>query len=266
MQLKDKVIWLTGASSGIGEEMAYQFCAKGAKLILSARREEELERVKNACKGEWQEQIKILPLDLSKSDELPEKAKQAESYYGYIDILINNGGISQRALVKDTDMSVYRRIMEVDYFGPVQLSKLVLPGMLKRKSGQQVIITSATGIISTPYRSAYASAKHALHGFYDALLSEVYDQNIRVTIIAPGFIQTNVSYNALTGSGKPQHKHDEAIKQGLTPTQAVNKIVKAIENDKEEVYFGGFKEMMGVRIKRFFPGMFAKIIRKTKVT
>jgi short-subunit dehydrogenase len=265
MQIKDKVIWLTGASSGIGEEMAYQLCAKGAKLILSARRTEELERVKNACKGAWKEQIKILPLDLSKADELPEKAKEAEGYYGYIDILINNGGISQRALVKDTDMHVYRKIMEVDYFGPIQLSKLVLPGMLKRKSGQQVIITSATGIISTPYRSAYAAAKHALHGFYDALHAEVYDDNIRITIIAPGFIQTNVSYNALTGSGKPQQQHDEAISKGLTPTQAVNKIVIAIENEKEEVYFGGFKEMIGVRIKRYFPGLFARIIRKAEV-
>lgn len=266
MQLKDKVIWLTGASSGIGEEMAYQLCAKGAKMILSARREEELVRVKNACKGTWADQIKILPLDLSKAEELESKAQEAEGYFGHIDILINNGGISQRALVKDTDMSVYRKIMEVDYFGPIQLSKLVLPGMLKRKSGQQVIITSATGIISTPYRSAYAAAKHALHGFYDALLAEVYDQNIRVTIIAPGYIQTNVSYNALTGSGDPQQKHDEGIKQGLTPTQAVKKIVNAIENEKEEVFFGGFKEMMGVRIKRLFPGLFAKIIRKTKVT
>jgi short-subunit dehydrogenase len=266
MKIKDKVIWLTGASSGIGEEMAYQLCAKGAKLILSSRREEELVRVKQDCKGNWSEDIKILPLDLSKADELEGKAAEAEGYYGHIDILINNGGISQRALVKDTHMSVYRKIMEVDYFGPIQLSKLVLPGMLLRKSGQQVIITSATGIVSTPYRSAYASAKHALHGFYDALLAEVYDQNIRVTIIAPGFIKTNVSYNALTGSGAPQQKHDAAINSGLTPTQAVKKIVKAIENDKEEVYFGGFKEMMGVRIKRYFPGLFAKIVRNTKVT
>jgi len=266
MNIKNKVIWLTGASSGIGEEMAYQLCAKGAKLILSARRKEELERVKNACKGTWPEEIKILPLDLSKSEELSEKAKQAEAYFGHIDILINNGGISQRALVKDTDMSVYRRIMEVDYFGPIQLSKLVLPGMLKRKLGQQVVITSATGIISTPYRSAYAAAKHALHGFYDALHAEVYDQNIRVTIIAPGYIQTNVSYNALTGSGVAQQKHDKGIQQGLTPTQAVKKIVNAIENEKEELFFGGYKEMMAVRVKRFFPGLFAKIIRKTKVT
>ena len=266
MHLNDKVIWLTGASSGIGEEMAYQLCSKGAKLILSARREEELIRVKDACNGTWAEHIKILPLDLSEAEELESKTQEAEGYYGYIDILINNGGISQRALVKDTDMSVYRKIMEVNYFGPIQLSKLVLPGMLKRKSGQQVVITSATGIISTPYRSAYAAAKHALHGFYDALHAEVYDQNIRVTLIVPGYIQTNVSYNALTGSGKPQQKHDEGIKQGLTPTEAVKKIVKAIESEKEEVYFGGFKEMIGVRIKRFFPGLFAKIIRKTKVT
>jgi len=265
MKVDGKIIWLTGASSGIGEEMAYQLCSKGAKLIISARRVEELERVKKNCKGSYSDDIKVLQLDLSKAEELSEKANQAEKYFGRIDILINNGGISQRALVVDTEMSVYRKIMEVDYFGPIQLSKLVLPGMLKQKSGQHIVITSATGLISTPYRSAYASAKHALHGFYDALHAEVYDQNIRVTLIAPGYIQTNVSYNALTGSGKPQHQHDEAIKKGLTPQKAVNKIIRAIEKEKEELYFGGLKEMVAIYLKRWSPGLFAKAIRKAEV-
>jgi len=265
MDILDKVIWLTGASSGIGEEMAYQLSAKGARLIISARRVEELERVKNACKGVYSDEIKVLPLDLAKADELPEKAKTAKNFFNGIDILINNGGISQRALVIDTDLSVYRKIMEVDYFAPVQLTKLVLPGMLRRKTGQIVTLTSATGIISTPYRSAYAAAKHALHGFFDALHAEVYDSNLRVTLICPGYIQTNVSFNALTGSGKPQQKHDADILKGMPVKKAVSKMIRAIEKEKEEYCFGGFKEMMGVYLKRFFPGLFAKVIRNVKV-
>lgn len=261
IELKDKVIWITGASSGIGEEMAYQLAQKGAKLILSSRREKELERVKAACSGTSASDIHILPLDLSDDSSLEAKANKAIAYYGYIDILINNGGISQRALVEDTSMDVYRKIMEVDYFAPIQLSKLVLPGMLKRNFGQHVVITSATGIISTPKRSAYAAAKHALHGFYDALHAEVYDRNIRVTLICPGFIRTNVSYNALTGDGVATQKHDDDISKGLTPQAAVKKIIKAIEVRKEEVYFGGFKEMLGIRLKRFAPGLFAKAVR-----
>lgn len=264
IEIKDKVIWITGASSGIGEEMAYQLAQKGAKLILSSRRENELERVKEACKGEYVDDIRIIPLDLSEAEKLSEKANEALSQYGYIDILINNGGISQRALVEDTQMDVYRKIMEVDFFAPIQLSKLVLPGMLKRKFGQHVVVTSITGIISTPKRSAYAAAKHALHGFYDALHAETYDRNVRVTLICPGFIRTNVSYNALTGDGKALQKHDEDISSGLSPQEAVQKIVKAIEKREEEVYFGGAKEMFAMRVKRFFPGLFAKIVRNQK--
>lgn len=261
IHLEDKVIWLTGASSGIGEEMAYQLSEKGARLIISSRRIEELERVKAACKGIYANEIKIIPLDLSDSSSLEKKTKEAISQYGYIDILINNGGISHRATVLDSNMDVYRKIMEVDYFGPIQLSKLVLPGMIERNFGQHVVLTSATGIISTPLRSAYAAAKHALHGFYDALHAEVYDENVRVTLICPGFIRTNISFNALKGDGRANEKHDTDITKGLSTEQAVKKIIKAIELRKEEVYFGGAKEMLAIKLKRFLPSIFAKAVR-----
>lgn len=264
IHLEDKVIWLTGASSGIGEEMAYQLSKKGAKLILSSRRENELERVKNACSGKNAGEIKIVVLDLADADSLVSKADEALSFYGYVDILINNGGISQRATVLDSSMDVYRKIMEVNYFGPIQLSKLVLPKMLERKFGQHLVITSATGIISTPLRSAYAAAKHALHGFYDSLHAELYDQNVRVTLVCPGFIQTNVSFNALTADGKAQQKHDEEIKKGLTPEKAVKKIINALEKRKEEIYFGGSKEMIGLYLKKWAPSLFAKAVRNQK--
>ena len=262
INLEDKVIWITGASSGIGEELSYQLSEKGAILILSSRREAELQRVKEACKGKNSDKIKVLPLDLAEADELPSKAEEALSYHGYIDILINNGGISHRATVLESDMSVYRRIMEIDYFAQIQLSKLVLPSMLEGGFGQHLVLTSATGIISTPLRSAYAAAKHALHGFYDAMHAENFDDNVRVTLVCPGYIKTNVSYNALNAKGESQKKHDLDIQKGMSPKKAVSKIIRALEKRKAEVYFGGMKEMLGIYLKRFVPAVYAVAVRK----
>lgn len=255
---------ITGASSGIGEALAYQLAAIGAKLILSARRKEELERVKMNCAH--QSNIRILPLDLSDSFAIGQKAKEAESLFGHVDILINCGGISQRDKVINTQLEVDRKIMEVNYFGTIALTKALLPGMVKRKFGHQVVITSATGIISTPLRSAYAASKHALHGFYDALRAEHHDDGLRVSIILPGFVRTQISVNALMGDGSQQNKMDDAQDQGISPEDCAKKIIQAIEKNKEEVYIGGVKEVAGIYLKRFAPKLFSKIIRKAAVT
>ncbi|MEQ9302696.1 MAG: SDR family oxidoreductase [Marinoscillum sp.] len=263
-QIKGKVVMITGASSGIGEALAYQMSSAGAKLILSARRRAELERVKAACKN--QEDIHIIPLDLSDSFSIAQRGKEAESIYGYVDILINCGGISQRDKVINTAMDVDRKIMEVNYFGTIALTKALLPKMVERKSGHQVIITSAVGIVSTPYRSSYAASKHALHGFYDALRAEHHSDGLKVSIILPGYVRTQISFNALMGDGSQQNKMDNAQDNGLSPEACAAKIISAIEKNKEEIYIGGLKEVAGIYLKRFLPGLFSKIVRKTAVT
>ncbi len=263
-KVDQKVIWITGASSGIGEALAYELSKRNAKLIISARRKEELERVKMACKKA--ENVQVLPLDLSDSESLREKAKQAESYHGHVDILINNGGISQRDYAIDTAMEVDRRLMEVNYFGSIALTKHLLPLMVKRQTGHQVVVTSAVGIISTPNRSSYSASKHALHGFYDALRAEHYKDNLKVTIVCPGFVRTNISYNSLMGDGSKQNKLDTAQANGLSPEVTAKRIVSAIEKQKQEVYIGGLKEVLGIYLKRFFPGLFAIAVRKLSVT
>ena len=155
--LKGKNIWLTGASSGIGEAMAYLLNLEEANLIISARRKEELERVQKNCHSP--EKVKILTVDLADAFSLPQKAKEADRMWeGGIEVLINNGGISQRDKVINTSLDVDRKLMEVNYFGTIALSKALLPGMIERKRGHHVVITSAVGIISTPYRSAYSAA------------------------------------------------------------------------------------------------------------
>lgn len=264
MKMKNQVIWITGASSGIGEALAYALAREGAKLILSARREEELMRVKKAC-GNAENEIFILPLDLEKSAEMPEKVQKAIAFFGKIDVLINNGGISQRSLAKDTDLEVDRRIMEIDYFGTVALSKALLPHFLAQKAGKFVVITSLVGKFGTPFRSAYAAAKHALHGFFDALRAESWRENVKVLMVCPGFIKTQVSVNALLGSGVKQGTMDDAQANGMSAETCAKKIVKAIIQNKEEVYIGG-TEVYGVYLKRFFPAIFSKVLRKAKVT
>lgn len=260
--LKDKVIWITGASSGIGEHLAYQLAAKKAKLILSARRINELERVKETCQSE---DIKILKIDLSDSFSLRSKCLEAETFFGPIDIVINNGGISQRSLASETTLEVDRQLMEVNYFGSTAISKALLPGMIERKSGHHVVITSTVGIINTPYRSAYGASKHALHGFYDALRAEHHQDNIKVTIVAPGYIKTNISYNALTGDGSAQNKMDKGQSDGMSPAKCAQKIVSAIEKEKNEVYVGGAKEKLGIYLKRFWPWAASIAVRKLRV-
>lgn len=265
-RVKDKVVWITGASSGIGEALAREFAKEGANLILSSRREEELNRVKGECLKINNVSIEVLPLDLADAESLEKKTRTAESFHGYIDILLNNGGISQRDTVLKTDMSVDRQLMEVNYFGSIALSKYVLPKMIERQDGHHVVITSAVGIISTPFRSGYSASKHALHGWYDALRSEHHDDNISVSLICPGYVRTNISYNALMGGGEKQNTLDKAQENGMRPEKFARLTVAAIKNKKQEVYIGGFKEKLGIYVKRFFPGVFSVMVRKMNVT
>lgn len=258
------VVWITGASSGIGEAITYQVNEKGAKTIISARRKEELERVKSGCKHP--ENVHIITLDLGDAFAINQKAKEAESIHGHVDILFNNGGISQRDKALNTKIDVDRKIMEVNYFGTIALSKALLPRMIERKKGHHVITSSAVGIISTPLRSSYSASKHALHGFYDALRSEHHEDKIKVTIACPGFITTNISKNALMGDGKAQGKMDNAQANGMSPETCAKLMIRAVEKNTEEIYIGGFKEKLGIYVKRFFPTLFSKMVRKMAVT
>jgi short-subunit dehydrogenase len=265
--LKGQVIWITGASSGIGEALVYHLAHEGARLILSSRRKEELERVKGNCPQYSQADIRILPLDLSESSTLKLTAEAATQIFGHIDILVNNGGISQRSMAKDTVLDVDRRLMEVDYFGTVALTKGLIPHFIQRKKGHFVVISSVMGIIGAPNRSGYSAAKHALHGFFDSLRAEMWKESkdIHVTIICPGWISTNLAMHALTGSGAELNDEDKRNSHGMSPESLATKIVSAIRKKKEEVYFGGMTELTSIYLKRFMPGIFSKLVRKVKI-
>jgi len=263
MSFQDKIVWITGASSGIGEYLAYAFAKEGAQLILSSRKIPELERVKNNCADP--SKVHIRQMDLAVHQSLPDIAKQVLQQFKRVDVLINNGGISQRALVKDTSVDVDKKIMDINYFGTVVLTKAVLPNMVKNNNGRIVVMSSLMGKFSTPLRSAYAASKHALHGFFDALRAELTETNIKVTMICPGSIHTKISMNALTGDGSQQNKMDPRTEGGLAPETFSRKALKAIRKGKREVYIGK-TELFGIYVSRYFPNLFAWLISRMKVT
>lgn len=263
--MRGKTIWITGATAGIGKAMALECAKQGAALILTARREDVLESVRKDCLEQGSPQVEIFKLDMADAAQIQRIADQAAQKFDSIDVLINNAGISQRSLIKDTSMDVYRRIMDIDFMGPVHLTKLLLPGFIEQQGGHVVVISSLVGKFATPLRSGYAAAKHALHGFFDALRIEHYEDNVNVTIICPGFIKTDVSVNALSGDGTPQNKMDEAQASGMEPAVFARKAIQAVNDKKDEVYIGG-KEKFGVHLNRFFPSAFKAYLRKASVT
>jgi len=264
MPFSNKIIWITGASSGIGKALAIELSNQNAKLILSSRNKGDLELVKNTCKNPAD--VKIITLDLEDYNNLQTKADKAIAAFGTIDILVNNGGISQRALVKDTHITVDKRIMDINYLGTVALTKSILPHFIQNKNGHFVTTTSIVGKIGTPLRSSYAASKHALHGFFDSLRAEHHRDHIAVTLVCPGFVNTNVSINALTGDGTAQQKMDTATNNGIEPERFAKLMAKAIQQKKEEVYISGAKEKLAVYVKRFLPKILSIMIRKLSVT
>lgn len=261
--LNNKTVWITGASDGIGKELAIQLAELGAKIILTARSTDKLNAVKNSLKGTGHI---VYPMDLLKVAEIPTGVTEVLSQAGAVDVLINNAGISQRSLAKDTSLAVDRKIMEIDYFAVVALTKGVLPQMLSRKSGHIVSISSVAGKFGAPMRTAYCGAKHAVIGFMDSLRAELHKDNIKVLNVTPGSVKTNISKNALEGDGKKHNVTDPLIANGLPVEYCVKKIIKGIQNDTSELLIADTKTSMAVYLRRFFPNQLFKLMTKMQST
>jgi short-subunit dehydrogenase len=264
MSFRDKVVWITGASSGIGEALAYAFAQQKAKLVLSSRRPEELERVKAACNIP-EENVMVLTMDVSAHEQMEMLTQQVITRFGRIDILINNAGLSHWSKIKDTQFSVIKKIMDTNFMGGVALTKAVLPGMIEKKQGQIVVISSILGKIVTPKQGAYNASKHAIQGFFDTLRAEIAGDGIDVLIVCPGFVRTNVAKNSLNKEGVAINKDNPLIAGGLSPDYVAEQILSAIENKKEEIVLAGTREKMALLMKRFAPGLFSKMMRKNKL-
>ena len=255
-----KWVWITGASSGIGRELALQLARRGADLILSSRNREKLETLRQET-GLGEEQCLVVPLDVSDGAAVVRVAGEVLERVPRVDYLFNNAGVSQRGLIRETKVAVDRMIMEINYFGAITLTKAVLPRMIEQGGGHVVVTSSIVGKFGFPMRSAYAASKHALHGFFETLLVEEKEHGIRVTLLVPGHIVTDVSYNAITGSGERYGKMDPGQARGMTVEKAVKKILHGVEKEKREVVVGK-ADAWSVYLKKYFPGLFFRLAGK----
>lgn len=229
----DKIAWITGASSGIGEALAKAFVAQGCNAILSGRNVAELTRV--AAETGAPERCLILPFDTVDYDSLAGKVAEAIAFRGHVDVLVNNAGISQRSPAVDTDLSVYKRIVDVDLLAPIALTQALLSHMVQRGRGQIIMISSVAGKAGIPMRTAYCAAKHGLIGYADALRSEVAGQGVKVLVVTPGSVKTNVSRNALNADGTVRGVSDAAIDNGIAPDKVASLIWEAVATGKREI-------------------------------
>lgn len=257
---KDTTIWITGASSGIGEALAKEYARRGASLILSARRVGELERVRAAC-GLPESRCLILPLDVADHASIPAAVAKAVCWKGSVDVVVNNAGISQRSRAVETSLDVEKHLFDVNYFGTVELTRHLLPHFMARKSGHIVVITSVVGKLGTAIRTSYAASKHALHGYFDSLRAELADTGISVTLVCPGYIRTDVSVNAVGPDGRKYGKMDVNQEKGMDPDVFARKAVKALNKRKPEIWIGGF-EVVGIWLSKFAPGLLRRILAK----
>ncbi len=251
---REKTVWITGASSGIGEALAYAFAQEGASLVLSARNTQKLEEVKTRCLKSTSKCL-IKPMDLSNAVEIEQVANEVLQLTGGVDVLINNAGRSQRSLARTTPIENDRTLMEVNFFSAVALTKLVLPQMLKNGSGHIVVISSISGKFGFPLRTAYSASKHALQGYFESLRAELTHENIKVTIVSPGRIKTDISLNALTEDGKSYNKMDAGQAKGMEPERCARKIVKSVKKERKELLVGK-SELLMVYIRRFLPALY----------
>jgi dehydrogenase/reductase SDR family protein 7B len=240
MSFRGQTVWITGASAGIGAALAHAFAAEGATLILSGRNKVALDEVAAAC-GD----ARTIAFDTTELARLPDIAADA----GPVDILVNNAGISQRSLALDTDFDVYRRIMEVDFFAPLRLTQLVLPGMVAAKAGRIVMIASIAGKAGSPMRTGYCAAKHAMIGYADALRAEIAQYGVAVHVVTPGFVKTGIAVHALTGDGGERGRSDPNIDAGVSPEVAAATILAGMTAGTREILVGDGPEMSLGRLR-----------------
>lgn len=250
MRFEDKTVWITGASSGIGEAVTKAFAAEGAHIILSGRRTEALE----AVAADITTDTLVLPFETTDYDALPAMVEKARSWKGQVDILLNNAGISQRSLAIETHPDVHHKIINVDLLAPIWLTQLLLPSMVEAGGGHIVGISSVAGRIGAPLRTAYSAAKHGLIGYMDALRSETEVlHNIHVTNILPGSIRTDVSRNALTKEGERRGKSDDVIDNGMEPAECARQIVEAIFAKTPELIIADGPELLMAQLRQSDP-------------
>lgn len=259
MSFENQIVWITGASSGIGAALAIELARKGAILVLSARREDRLHEVRAECVST--EKHLVLPLDVTDTGSHEGAFREIMARFGRVDVLVNNAGIGQRGTILRSNLDVERHIMDVNFFGAISITRRVLPHMVERNAGLIVVMSSVMGKLSTPGHATYAASKHALHGYFDGLRSELYKTGIGVSIICPGYIQTDISKHSIRPDGSKHGRMDKQHIDAMTAETMARKTVRALEKGRQEYYVGG-PEIYGVWLQRLMPGLVRRLLPK----
>lgn len=250
MSFASRVVWITGASSGIGEALSRALLADGAAVILSGRRVEALQQLAALAP----ERTLVLPFETTDYERLPELVEQAWAWQGRIDLLINNAGVSQRSLALDTSFDVYRQLIDIDYLAPVALTQLLLPRLVEQGSGQLAVVSSVAGKLGAPMRTGYCGAKHAVVGYFEALRAEVEDAyGIGVSVILPGSVRTAIASNALEGSGAARGRSDTNIDNGIDPNDAAKTILDGLAQRQHDIVVAEGQELMALQLRASDP-------------
>ena len=255
---KEKVCWIVGASSGIGESLAKELNRQGAICIISARHEENLRTVKSQCFNP--DNVKILKCDVEETDALPAIAEAAWRLHGNIDYVFLNAGMAVRDLIVNTQTPMIVKSMNTNFLGAAVIARTLLPHMIAQGTGHFVVTSSISGKYGFPKLSAYAASKHALHGFFESLRAEHDKDGIRVIMVIPGLVKTGISLHGLKGDGSSYGKMQESLKTGLSPEVCALRILKGVLKNKNEVIVGG-DERFTILLNRLFPSLMAFIIR-----
>jgi short-subunit dehydrogenase len=265
MNFIQKTVWITGASSGIGEALAWEFARLGADVVLSSRNIEKLEQLAKGISEKCKVKADAIPLDLGDNSSVLKAVETFKKRHPRIDILVNNAGISQRSLVIETPVEIDRKVFEINFFGTITLTKGILAMMIEAGGGHIVVMSSVVGKFGIMLRSAYSASKHALHGFFETLRCELSDKNIRVTIMCPGRIHTKISVNAITKDGSLYHNMDEGQAKGMSPESFARRVIRAVKKNRKEVATGG-KEVIMIYIRRFLPWLYYILSSRVKPT
>jgi dehydrogenase/reductase SDR family protein 7B len=265
MKIQGRTAWITGASAGIGEALSRKLFHLGATIILSARNVSRLNELKNELDAIVKGRCFVVPCDVTRPDEIKQAALKLKELVPRLDILVNNAGVSQRSYALDTTIDIDRALMEVNFFGAIGITKAILPWMIVNGGGHIVVISSIAGKFGFRMRTAYSASKHALNGYFESLRAELHDKNVKITIICPGRIKTDISVNALTGDGKRYGKMDKGQANGVTLEKSVCIIARAIKKNSKEKFIG-MPERFLLLIKRICPPLFYRIVNRASPT
>jgi dehydrogenase/reductase SDR family protein 7B len=260
LDFRGKTVWITGASSGIGEALAHGFARRGARLVLSARRRDRLEQVARATGAA---DVEVLPLDVSDLASLAPAAQGVLERCGGVDVMIHNAGVGQRASVMETSFEVERKMLETNFLGPVALTKALLPSMVQRGDGTFVVMSSVLGLMSVKHRAGYCASKHALHGYFNGLRAELSQQGIRVLLVCPGHVSSEFSLHALEADGRAHGTQDEGQASGLAPSVLSDRTLSALDRGEQEIYVAKW-ESLAVYLQRFAPGLLRSVLPRLK--